>query len=321
MNESLELAAVLPDTAAGKRLDRALADAFPDYSRSRLQHWLREGGVTVDGHVRRGRDRVAGGEAVRVTGRLPDAAPTVAPEPLGLDRVYEDDDLLVVNKPAGLVVHPGAGNGGGTLQNALLHHYPHLAGLPRCGLVHRIDKDTSGLLVIALSERGHAALTQQIQDKTLVREYDALVAGRVTAGDRIEAPIGRHPRDRKRMAVVDDGRPAVSHYRVRERFSAHTLLRVFLETGRTHQVRVHLAHRRYPLVGDPVYGHRPRLPKGADDSLRTALGGLGRQALHAARLALSHPATGETVSWEAPRPADMEDVLAALRAHEQRMTA
>ena len=320
MTESLELQGTIPETAAGTRLDRALADLFPDYSRSRLQQWLKEGTVTVDGQARRGRDRISGGERVRVSATPAPEFQDVAPEPISLDVVYEDEDLLVVNKPAGLVVHPGAGNADGTMQNALLHRHPHLERIPRCGIVHRIDKGTTGLMVVALSDKAHTALTNQLQDKTVGREYEALVAGTFTAGGTINEPIARHPRDRKRMAVVANGRPAVTHYRLLERFSAHTLLRVFLETGRTHQIRVHMAYSQHPLVGDPVYGLRPRLPRGADDTVREALAGLGRQALHAAKLVLQHPRTEERMAWEVPRPADMDHVLDVLRAHDERMT-
>ena len=320
MTEPLELEGTIPETAAGTRLDRALADLFPDYSRSRLQQWLKEGAVTVDGQARRGRDRISGGEQVRVSATPEPEVQSVAPEPIDLDVVFEDEDLLVVNKPAGLVVHPGAGNADGTMQNALLHRHPHLERIPRCGIVHRIDKDTTGLMVAALSDKAHTALTSQLQDKTVGREYEALVAGTFTAGGTINEPIARHPRDRKRMAVVANGRPAVTHYRLLERFSAHTLLRVFLETGRTHQIRVHMAYSQHPLVGDPVYGLRPRLPRGADDTVREALAGLGRQALHAAKLVLQHPRTAERMAWEVPRPADMDYVLDVLRTHDERMS-
>ena len=316
MNErASEITATIPETAAGQRLDRALAELLPDFSRSRLQQWLRQGELTVDGTPRRARDRVAGGEHVCLCAAEPEASPAVAPEPMDLQVVHEDDDLLVIDKPAGLVVHPGAGNPDGTLENALRHRHPHLEGVPRHGLVHRIDKDTTGLLVVALSERAHARLTAQIEARTMGREYHALVAGTFTAGGTVDAPIGRHPRDRKRMAVVDGGRPARTHYRVAERFAAHTLLRVTLETGRTHQIRVHMASIRHPLVGDPVYGGRLRLPPRADDAVRTALGGFRRQALHAARLQLEHPRSGEPVEWSAPRPADFEALLGVLRDH------
>ena len=321
MNQPLEQEASIPEDAAGERLDRVLAGLFPDYSRSRLQQWLKSGAITVNDASQQPRYRVQGGERVRLQAAPEPDAPSVAPEPIELDVIHEDDDILVLNKPAGLVVHPGAGNPDGTLQNALLHRHPHLEAIPRSGIVHRIDKDTSGLMVVALSDRAHTVLTAQLQDKTVGREYDALVAGTFTAGGTVDAPIGRHPRDRKRMAVVAQGRPAVSHYRIGERFSAHTLLRVFLETGRTHQIRVHMAYIQHPLVGDPVYGLRQRLPKGADDTVRAALGGLRRQALHAARLVLQHPATEETLSWDVPRPPDMEEVMNVLRAHDRRIDA
>ncbi|MCK8517178.1 23S rRNA pseudouridine(1911/1915/1917) synthase RluD [Methylonatrum kenyense] len=317
MAERIERQGELPAESAGQRLDQALAGLFPEFSRSRLQQWLKAGRITVDGRSPKPRDAVRGGEQVRLDAEL-ESAVQVEPEAIALNLVYEDEQLLVVDKPAGLVVHPGAGNPDGTLQNALLHHAPVLEAIPRCGIVHRIDKETSGLLVVARTLQAHAALVQQLQDKTVGREYDALVNGTFTAGGTIKARIDRHPKDRKRMTVVEQGgRPAVTHYRIAERFSAHTLLRVHLETGRTHQIRVHMAWIRHPLVGDPVYGGRPHLPKGADDTVRAALGGLRRQALHAARLTLVHPATGETMTWDSSRPDDLEQVLCVLRTHDQ----
>ena len=318
MSAQTEYQREVPPEAAGQRLDQALAAMFPDYSRSRLQQWVKSGDVTVDGKVWRPKDKVSGGERVVLTA-VAEPEVFIQPQAMELDVVYEDAQLLVLNKPAGVVVHPGAGNPDHTLQNALLHRHPSLEAIPRCGIVHRIDKETSGLLVVALTLKAHKSLVDQLQDKTVGREYDALVNGVFTAGGRVEAPVGRSHRDRKRMAVTDGGKPAVTHYRVAERFSAHTLLRVHLETGRTHQIRVHMAHIHHPLLGDPVYGGRPKLPKGADDALREALGSLRRQALHAARLTLAHPETGETLSWEAPRPDDFEAVLDALRRHEQRV--
>lgn len=318
MSEQIEYQREVPAEAAGQRLDQALAAMFPDYSRSRLQQWVKSGELTVNGEVWRPKDKVSGGEQVVLHATL-EPEVFIKPQPMALDVVYEDADLLVINKPPGVVVHPGAGNPDSTLQNALLHRHPALESIPRCGIVHRIDKETSGLLVVALNLKAHKSLVDQLQDKTVGREYDALVNGVFTAGGTVDAPIGRSQRDRKRMAVTEGGKPAVTHYRVAERFSAHTLLRVHLETGRTHQIRVHMAHIHHPLVGDPVYGGRPKLPKGAGEELREALGSLRRQALHAARLTLVHPSTGETMSWDALRPQDMEAVLDALRRHERRM--
>jgi 23S rRNA pseudouridine1911/1915/1917 synthase len=237
----------------------------------------------------------------------------VGPQDIPLDIRYQDDQLLVINKPAGLVVHPAAGNPDGTLQNALLHYDPALASLPRAGIVHRLDKDTSGLMVVARSLAAHKSLVEQLQARSVHREYLALVQGQVTAGGSVDAPVGRHPRDRLRMAVVPSGKPALTHYRVLERFPAHTLLLVRLETGRTHQIRVHMASIHHPLVGDPLYGGRARVPRGASDGLRDALSDFRRQALHARRLELRHPATGEAVAWEAEMPADFAGLLDALR--------
>jgi 23S rRNA pseudouridine1911/1915/1917 synthase len=298
---------------AGQRLDQALATLFEDFSRSRLQQWIREGRVRVDGTVWRGRDRVFGGERVEVDAVL---APQgeVRPEAIPLAVVHQDEHLLVIDKPADLVVHPAAGNWEGTLQNALLHADPALAVLPRSGIVHRLDKDTSGLLVVARTPVAHRRLVEALQARTVKREYRAVVAGVVLAGGTVEAPIGRHPTARTRMAVTTAGKPAVTHYRVLERFRAHSYLRVNLETGRTHQIRVHLAHVRHPIVGDPVYGGRPQLPPRPAPALVDALRELGRQALHAHRLGLAHPATGEWLEWESPIPGDMTRLLEVLRA-------
>jgi len=320
MTETVKLKAVVPMEVAGSRLDQILAGLFPEYSRSRLQQWVKAGQVTVDGACLRVSDKLAGGEAVHISATLATEVTRVEPEPIALNVVHEDDEIFIIDKPAGLVVHPGAGNPGGTLQNALLHRQPSLDTVPRCGIVHRIDKDTTGLLVVARNLRAHASLVGQIQEKTMGREYDALVNGTFTAGGKVDAPLGRHPKDRKRMAVSTlGGREAVTHYRIKERFLAHTLLRVHLETGRTHQIRVHMSYIRHPLVGDQVYAGRARLPPGADETLREALAGLRRQALHAARLTLVHPATGETMSWDTPRPADMDNLLDVLRAHDRHM--
>ncbi len=302
----------VPEDLAGKRLDRVLAELFPEYSRSRLQQWLRAGWVTVDGQQRRARDPVIGGEHVIVDAE-PQAETAVEPEPIPLEILAEDDSLFVINKPPGLVVHPAAGHWHGTLVHGLLHRDPELSALPRAGVVHRLDKDTSGVLVVARTYAAHADLVAQLQARSVERHYQAVVCGSPTAGGRVEAPIGRHPRDRKRMAVVSRGRPAVTHYRVAERFPAHTALSLQLETGRTHQIRVHMAHVGLPLVGDPVYGRRPVYPRGASDELRQTLDGFRRQALHARRLALRHPASGAWQEWEVPPPQDLQELLEALR--------
>ena len=294
------------------RLDQALAEVFSEYSRSRLSQWLKAGLVRVNGEQRRGRDKVWGGEQVEIQAELEEQTDWQA-EAIPLDIVFEDAHLIVINKPAGLVVHPAAGNPAGTLVNALLHHDPALGTMPRAGIVHRLDKDTSGLLVVARTLPAQKSLVEQLQARQLLREYEAVVTGVMTAGGTVDAPIGRHPVQRKRMAVTPNGKPAVTHYRVVERFRAHSWIRCRLETGRTHQIRVHLAHIHYPLVGDPVYGGRLRLPKGCGEALAGTLRGFRRQALHAGRLGLTHPQSGKSLERKARGPADMEHLLAELR--------
>ncbi len=309
----------IPSSCAGMRLDQALARLMPDFSRTRLKDWIDTGRVQVDRRVPRARDLVNGGE--RVTVEVEETpVETVAAQPIGLDVVYADPALIVINKPAGLVVHPGAGNRDRTLQNALLHYDAGLAAVPRAGLVHRLDKDTSGLLVVARSIIAHTALVRQLQAREIERHYEAICAGVMTAGGTVDRPIGRHRTERVRMAVREDGREAVTHYRVLERFRAHTHVRAQLETGRTHQIRVHFAHLKHALVGDTTYGGRLLPPRGATPELIEALRGFRRQALHAARLALAHPGTGKAMEWQAPLPADMQSLLAVLRqdAREQR---
>lgn len=301
----------LPLDLAGLRLDQALARLLPQYSRSRLQGWIDEGAVQVDGRQLRGRDKVVGGEKVRIEAQVAPEGRVTA-EDIPLDVVFKDRALLVINKPAGLVVHPGAGNAAHTLQNALLAFDPKLAVVPRAGIVHRLDKDTSGLLVVARTPEVHTALVAAISEREVERHYIALCIGVMTAGGTVDEPIGRHRSQRTRMAVRSDGRPAVTHYRVMKRFRAHTLVRAELETGRTHQIRVHLSHIGYPIVGDPDYGGRRRLPAGASPELVSALEGFKRQALHAARLKLEHPVSRKEMEWEAPMPGDMAGLVEIL---------
>ncbi|MEJ1960456.1 MAG: 23S rRNA pseudouridine(1911/1915/1917) synthase RluD [Gammaproteobacteria bacterium] len=297
----------------GLRLDQALARALPQYSRARLQSWIEAGAVKVDGRVPRTKDKVQGGEHVVIEAQLPPEI-RVAAEDLPVDVVYKDSGIFIINKPAGLVVHPGAGNANHTLQNALLSLDPKLAVVPRAGLVHRLDKDTSGLMVVARTPEAHAALVEAISARDVERAYLAICVGVMTGGGTVDEPIGRHRTQRVRMAVRGDGREAVTHYRVLKRFRGHTFVRAELETGRTHQIRVHLDHIGFPLVGDPVYGTRRRIPKGAGPALIAALDQFKRQALHATRLALEHPLTGKSLEWEAPVPPDMDALLKTLEA-------
>ncbi|HEX7718636.1 MAG TPA: 23S rRNA pseudouridine(1911/1915/1917) synthase RluD [Woeseiaceae bacterium] len=304
----------VPPQLAGQRLDLALARMFPEFSRTRLKDWISQGLVTVDGRDLRPRDLVAGGELV-VLRTQSSVSVTSEPEAIELDIVYEDSDLLVLNKPPGLVVHPGAGNLRGTLMNGLLHRVPLLNTLPRAGIVHRLDKDTSGLLVVGKTLESHTQLVRQMSQREISRHYVAVCNGVLTAGGKVDAPIARHPVDRLRMSVRDGGKPAVTHYRVLERFAAHTYISVQLESGRTHQIRVHLAHIKHALLGDPVYGGRLAIPARADAALQETLRNFRRQALHASRLEFKQPISGEPLVFEAPLPDDLAHVIAVLRAH------
>lgn len=302
----------IPEEFAGLRLDQALARMFPEYSRSRLKEWFLAGAISVEGGLKRPRDAVSGGEIVTLQPKAETEVRAEA-EPIALDIVHEDDDLLAVNKPAGLVVHPGAGNPAGTLMNGLLHHLSSLQEIPRAGIIHRLDKDTSGLLLVAKSLTAHTALVRLLADRDISRHYLAICNGVLTGGGTIREPISRHPVDRKKMSVQQNGKPAVTHYTVRERFAACTMVDVKLETGRTHQIRVHFAHRRNALVGDQVYGGRLALPKGASDELIQALRHFKRQALHATRLAFEHPSTGEMIDLEVDPPKDFQVLVDTLR--------
>lgn len=311
MSETRVIETVLTDEFAGLRLDQALTEALGEFSRATVQSWIKGGGAEVDGNRKKATYKVLGGEVVRISAEF-QANERWLPEQLSLNVIYVDDDLIVIDKPPGLVVHPGAGNSRGTLINGLLAEYPELATLPRCGIVHRIDKDTSGLLVVARSARAHRQLVDQLSRHEVAREYQAIAHGQLISGATVDAPIGRDPRHRIRMAVVESGRRAVTHFRVEQRFRSYTLLSVSLETGRTHQIRVHMAHLHHPLLGDPLYGGRSRLPAGVSEALRSRVQSFERQALHAKRLSLTHPGSGETASWESPLPQDMEQMIVHL---------
>jgi len=304
----------IPVELAGQRLDSALARLLPEHSRTRIKAWIESGGVLLGRKVCKPRDTVEAGARVQVRLTVPLPQTEVHAESMAVKLVHEDQDVFVVDKPAGLVVHPGAGNPSHTLQNGLLALDPALARLPRAGLIHRLDKDTSGLLVVARNEAAQTSLARQLMARTMAREYQAVCAGVMVGGGTIDAPIGRNRSDRLRMAVRESGRSAVTHYRVLERFRAHTHLSVKLETGRTHQIRLHLSHVKYPIVGDPVYGGRFGLPRGAGVALIEALRSFRRQALHAATLSFDQPRTGERLTLQSPVPPDLEHLLAVLRS-------
>jgi len=315
MSQQLHLSADVTDEQLGFRLDQALASLFSDYSRSRIKEWVLADMVKVDGQlVNKPREKVYTGQTLEVNAVLEDEV-VFKPQNITLDIVFEDEHILVINKPAGLVVHPGAGNPDGTVLNALLHHYPDIVEVPRAGIVHRLDKDTTGLMVVAKTVPAQTHLVTSLQAHEFTREYEAVAMGCFTAGGRVEAAIGRDRVNRVKMAVATTGggKHAVTHYRVAEKYRAHTRLRLRLETGRTHQIRVHMAHIGHVLVGDPVYGGRPRPTKGAGEKLITTLREFKRQALHATMLRLPHPISGEIMEWHAPVPEDMAKLEQVLR--------
>jgi 23S rRNA pseudouridine1911/1915/1917 synthase len=302
----------VPASLAKKRLDQAVAELCPQYSRSQLQKWIKSGDIRLNGEIATAKTKVWEGDSIKVDA-VPQEQVEYEPEAISLNIIHEDESLLVINKPANLVVHPAAGNWSGTLVNALLHHDENLRNLPRAGIVHRLDKDTTGLMVVAKTLESHQSLVAQLQERSVKREYLALVHGHVIAGSTIEGNIGRHPVDRKKMAVVDGGKHAVTHYRIEEKLPNHTLLRVNLETGRTHQIRVHLSWRNMPIIGDKTYGGRLRIPAGITEEVKQAINRFPRQALHATQLGLLHPETGEMCQWQAKIPADMQNLLEILR--------
>jgi len=315
-NERIRVSARAAGGHAGMRLDQVAAVLFPDYSRARLQKWIRSGDLTVDGQAAKATYRINGNETLLLDAQAERQGEAMAQD-IPLDVIHADEDLVIINKPAGLVVHPAAGHPDGTLQNALLNFDGNLAVLPRSGIVHRLDKDTSGVMVVARSMRAHTTLVDQLQTRKMSRIYRAVATGDIVAGGTVNAPIGRHPRDRKRMAVVSSGKPAISHYRVLKRFNGATYVEVSLESGRTHQIRVHMAHIGYSLAGDPVYGRNLKMKRGLPAGLVDAVRSFPRQALHAHRLSLVHPATLLSVTFEAPLPEDFEYLLAELEASSQ----
>ena len=310
------LEARIPIQSHGMRLDQVVAELFPDYSRNRLATWIKEGRLTVDGKTMKPRDKALA--SAHVVLEVADE-PVIdwQPQTLPLDVIFEDEHILVVNKPAGMVVHPAAGHTDGTLVNALLGYAPELDTLPRGGIVHRLDKETSGIMFVARSALAHKSLVAQLSERTVSRTYCAVCTGALTGGGKIDAPIDRHPTARTKMAVVDDGKPAVTHYRIAHRFKHYTQLQVNLETGRTHQIRVHMAHRKWPLIGDPVYAGRQRIPAGASEALITALRNFPRQALHAQALEFEHPATGDWMEFETELPDDLVELLEVLDSEDR----
>lgn len=310
----ISLHAIVPEDHYDTRLDQSIARLFPEYSRSKLKEWILAGNVKVnDVVVTAPREKLKGYEEVLIEAEQSVQVFNEA-QAIDLNIVYEDDDILVINKPANFVVHPGAGNPSGTILNALLSHFPDIENVPRAGIVHRLDKDTTGLMVVAKTLSAQTSLVNQLQAREMGREYEAVIIGNMIAGGTVDANIGRHQTKRTLMAVRETGKPAITHYRVKEKFRAHTHLRLKLETGRTHQIRVHMTHIKHPLVGDIQYGGRPRLPKNASESFIAMLRGFKRQALHAIQLSLTHPTTGEIMTWKAPLPEDFENLLLELRA-------
>lgn len=303
---------IVDDQTSGLRLDQALCVFLPDYSRSKIQDWIKQGFITLNESLQKPKVKVYVGDVLQLD--IPETTKTFdTPQDIAFDIIYEDEDLFIVDKPAGLVVHPAAGHASGTLVNGLLHRDPSLQQLPRAGIVHRLDKDTTGIMVVARTLKAHTALVDALQRRQIKRQYRAITQGVITAGRTIDEPISRHPVDRKRMSVQPNGKVAVTHFTVREKYRAHSLIDVQLETGRTHQIRVHMAYLRYPLLGDPVYGGRLAIPSGISAELEQAIRKFKRQALHAWRLGFAHPATGEALSFEAQLPQDMTRMIEVLR--------
>ena len=314
MGELINQTAIVPDELGSRRLDQIAAECFPDFSRARLQEWIKQGLLQVDGRTRKPKEKLIGGEQLALSVEVEDDE-SWEPENIPLNVVYEDDDIIVINKPAEMVVHPAAGNRTGTLLNALLYHYPDNASVPRAGIVHRLDKDTTGLMVVARNLAAHTDLVYQLQDRSVSREYEAVVRGVMTGGGVVDEPIARHPHNRLKMAVVKGGKPSITHYRLLKRYENFCHIRLKLESGRTHQIRVHMSHLHFPLVGDDLYAGGLKLPKGCPVELEEMLRVFRRQALHARKLGLIHPASDEYMEWEIPLPGDFEQLLDCLNNH------
>lgn len=312
MTEKIQRTITLADNLGGLRLDQALAKTIPEFSRTLIQEWIKSGAIQIDGKPAKARMSVLGGETVEINAALKEQ-PIWEAQNIALNIVHEDDAILVINKPIGMVVHPAVGNKNSTLLNALLHHAPELKNLPRAGIIHRLDKDTSGLLVVAKTQAALMDLSKQLKARSISRIYQAVVCGVMTSGGRVDEPIGRHPIARKKMAVIDTGKHALTHFRIIDRYRAHTRIKVQLETGRTHQIRVHMAHIHFPIFGDPVYGGRLQLPKGASPKLVKILRQFKRQALHATELGFIHPVTHKPVTYHAALPEDMKELIDALK--------
>lgn len=311
MSQIIEADFVVPLEHSGMRLDQVISECMPEYSRSRLQQWIKQGKITVNGQASRSKEKVKINDLLEVNAELESQGEWL-PEDIPLDIVYQDEEIIIINKPTGMVVHPAAGNQSGTLVNALLHHFPGIETVPRAGIVHRLDKDTTGLMVVAKTLTAHAHIVEQLQSREMGREYEAVTMGVMTGGGTVDQPIARSPKNRKKMAVNQFGKRAITHYRVLERFSSHTHIRVKLETGRTHQIRVHMSHIKYPLIGDTTYAGRQKLPAGASTEVKEVLKNFSRQALHAKKLTLIHPQTEEEMSWEIDLPEDMKMLISVL---------
>jgi len=311
MSQNVEADFVVPVELSGLRFDHILTELMPEYSRSRLQQWIKQGQATVNGQTLKPKEKIKVNDLIEVKAELESQGDWL-PEDIPLNIVFEDDEIIIINKPTNMVVHPAAGNYTGTLVNALLHHYPDIEAVPRAGIVHRLDKDTTGLMVVAKTLTAHAHIVEQLQSREMGREYEAVVIGAMTGGGTINEPIARSPKNRKKMAVNPFGKKAVTHYRILQRYPSHTHIRVKLETGRTHQIRVHMSHIKRPLVGDTNYGGRFKLPHAVNDEMKECLRNFSRQALHAKKLTLIHPATGEEMSWESELPNDLQHLLNVL---------